>query len=144
MPGEQTHGVRPAIAADEICNGLPALQRAQVDAGGLSGGLQARTGGVRGVDVSGLRLAIFEADHSPSPLLKIAATFFDRTSEAAISANAFSLCCWAPSFDPLCAKPTDPHRQGVSSGCPRAASSKRGQSILSKGVIDPRANTPMS
>ena len=40
---------------------------------------------------SGQCLAIFEADHSPSPLLKIAATFFDRTSRAAVSASTRSL-----------------------------------------------------
>ena len=39
------------------------------------------------------RLAIFEADHSSSPLLKIAATFFDSTSSAAVSASARSLRC---------------------------------------------------
>ena len=37
------------------------------------------------------RLAIFEADHSASALLKIAATFFDSTSSAAVSARARSL-----------------------------------------------------
>src|SRR5471032_606280 len=39
----------------------------------------------------GQRLAIFEVDHSSSPVLKIAATFFDSTSSAAVSANARSL-----------------------------------------------------
>ena len=43
------------------------------------------------IDVSGQRSAIFEADHSSSPLLKIAATFFDSTSSAAVSASARSL-----------------------------------------------------
>jgi hypothetical protein len=43
------------------------------------------------MDVSGQGLAIFEADHSSSPLLKIAATFFDSTSSAAVSASARSL-----------------------------------------------------
>src|ERR1700721_933766 len=37
------------------------------------------------------RLAIFEADPSSSLVLKIAATFFDRTSSAAVSASARSL-----------------------------------------------------
>ena len=42
-------------------------------------------------DVLGQGLAILEADHSSSPLLKIACTFFDSTSSAAVSASARSL-----------------------------------------------------
>ena len=47
--------------------------------------LQARTGIASRFDVSGNFLAIFEADHSSSPLflLKIASAFFDSTSSAA-------------------------------------------------------------
>jgi hypothetical protein len=52
--------------------GLPTLQGACLDAGGLAGQTQPCAGGVRHIDVSGQRLAIFEADHSSSPLLKIA------------------------------------------------------------------------
>ncbi len=55
------------------------------------GPVQPRAGRVRRVDVSGQALAIFEADHSSSPLLKIAATFFDSTRSAAVSAKARSL-----------------------------------------------------
>src|SRR5229473_6517885 len=81
----------PAIARYEARAGIPALQRAHVDAGRLAGQAQPCAGLVRGVDIMGQRLAIFEADHSSSPVLKIAATFFDRTSSAAVSANARSL-----------------------------------------------------
>ena len=41
--------------------------------------------------VLGQGLAILEADHSSSPLQKIACTFFDSTSSAAVSARARSL-----------------------------------------------------
>ena len=61
--------------------GLPALQGAQFDAGGLAGQVQPRTRVCARMNVSGQGLAIFEADHSSSPLLKIAATFFDSTSK---------------------------------------------------------------
>ena len=66
---------RPAIARGEALPGLPALQGARIDAGDLAGRLQARSSGVGRVDVLGQGLAIFEADHSSSPLLKIAPTF---------------------------------------------------------------------
>jgi len=87
----RAHGLRPEIAVDEAISRLPALEGAQIDAGNLAGRLEPGAGGVRHINVSGQGLAIFEADHSPSPLLKIAATFFDRTSSAAVSARARSL-----------------------------------------------------
>jgi hypothetical protein len=85
------HRLRPAIARAEAFLGLPALQGTPVDAGDLAGRLQPLAIGVGRGDVLGQGLAIFEADHSSSPLLKIAATFFDRTSSAAVSASARSL-----------------------------------------------------
>src|ERR1700694_5747962 len=91
MAGRRAHGLRPAIARYEPFPGLPALQGALIDAGYLAGQAQPRAGHMRNVDVSGQRLAIFEADHSSSPWLKIAATFFDSTSRAAVSASARSL-----------------------------------------------------
>src|SRR5882672_266553 len=87
----RAYRMEPAIARYEALAGIPALQRAHVDAGRLAGQAQPCAGLVRGVDIMGQRLAIFEADHSSSPVLKIAATFFDRTSSAAVSANARSL-----------------------------------------------------
>ncbi|MBK7848708.1 MAG: hypothetical protein IPJ73_17130 [Zoogloea sp.] len=75
MGRDRAHCLRPTITADKAFASLPALQRAQVDAGHLAGGLQARACRLRNMDISGQCLAIFEADHSPSPLLKIAATF---------------------------------------------------------------------
>ena len=83
--------LQSAIALDEAIGGLPALEGAQVDAGNLAGRLEPGAGSMCAVNVSGQGLAIFEADHSPSPLLKIAATFFDSTSSAAVSARALSL-----------------------------------------------------
>ena len=91
MAGQRAHRVRPAIARCETIVDLPALQGAQVDAGDLAGQVQPRAGGMGGADVLGQGLAIFEADHSSSPLLKIACTFFDSTSSAAVSASARSL-----------------------------------------------------
>jgi hypothetical protein len=41
---------------------------------GLAGRAQPHAGVARDLDVTGQGLAIFEADHSSSPLLKIAAT----------------------------------------------------------------------
>ena len=60
--------MRPAIALIEALAGLPALQGAHVDAGRLAGQAQPCAGLVRGVDVVGQGLAIFEADHSSSPV----------------------------------------------------------------------------
>jgi len=42
-------------------------------------------------DVLGQGLAMLEADHSSSPLLKITCTFFDSAKSAAVSAKARSL-----------------------------------------------------
>ena len=78
---------RPSTAHEAV-KGLPALQGAQVDAGGLAGKLEPRASGMRNINVSGQGLAIFEDYHSASPLLKIAATFFDSTRRAAVSASA--------------------------------------------------------
>src|SRR3990167_2354234 len=81
----------PRQRAVRALAGLPALQRARINAGDLTGGLQPCAGRTRSLDVLGQGLAIFEADHSSSPLLKIAATFFDSTRRAAVSASARSL-----------------------------------------------------
>ena len=88
MAGQRT---RPAVAYCEACLGLPALKGAHINAGDLTGWLQPCAASVRCLDVLGKRLAIFEADHSSSPLLKIAATFFDSNSSAAVLASARSL-----------------------------------------------------
>jgi hypothetical protein len=74
MPGQRVYRVRPAIACRGPFAGLPALQRAQLDAGDAAGRAQARSGTMCRIDVSGQGLAIFEADHSSSPLMKVAAT----------------------------------------------------------------------
>jgi hypothetical protein len=70
------NGNRPTIASHEAVASLPTLQRAHADAGRLAGLLQPRTGLLCFLDVPGQGLAIFEADHSSSPLslLKIAWT----------------------------------------------------------------------
>src|ERR1700692_191602 len=86
----RAYRMRSSIARYEAFAGIPALQGAHVDAGRLAGQAQPVAGLVRGGDIMGQRLAIFEVDHSSSPVLKIAATFFDSTSSAAVSANARS------------------------------------------------------
>ena len=73
---------------------LPTLQRARIDAGDPAGRLKPRAGAVRCFDVLRQGLAIFETDHSSSPLLKNAATFL--TALAALpSPPAPSLCAAA-------------------------------------------------
>ncbi|HAL38653.1 MAG TPA: hypothetical protein DCP03_11270 [Polaromonas sp.] len=54
----------------------------------VTGQAQSRASVVGRFDVIGQTTAIFEEDHSSSPLLRITVTFFDRTSSAAVSANA--------------------------------------------------------
>jgi len=66
VPGNRAHRLRPAVPAGQALTGLPALQCPQVNAGDRAGRLEPRPGGVCAVDVSGQRLAIFEADH-PKP-----------------------------------------------------------------------------
>jgi hypothetical protein len=46
--------------------------------------MQPCTGSVRRVDVAGQELAIFEANHSSAPLLKIARTPLDSTGNVAV------------------------------------------------------------
>ena len=88
MARHGSHSQRPAIARSEPRMGLPTLQGAQIDAGDVTRRAQARTIGVGDANVEGHDLAIFEGDHSSSPLLKIASSFFDSTSRAAVSARA--------------------------------------------------------
>src|SRR3954470_21690858 len=86
-----TLGIRAAVAARVVVTRLPALRRARVNAGqGTSRGEPgaASAGVLDGVQQG---VAIFQAGHAPSPWRKIADIFFDRTSKAAVSANALSL-----------------------------------------------------
>src|SRR3989338_4189111 len=91
VAGCRSHGLRSPIATDKAVRSLPALQGAHLNAGDSAGRLKTCACGMCNTNISGQRLAIFEADHSASPLLKIAATFFDSTSSAAVSAKARSL-----------------------------------------------------
>ena len=79
------------IAAHETVTGLPALERAHIDAGEFTGPLEPRTGGMGLLDVADHDLAIFQADHSSAPSPKTAESFFESTSKAAVSASALSL-----------------------------------------------------
>jgi hypothetical protein len=62
------------------------LQRAHVDARFAAGLAEPRARAVRDLDVLGPDGAVFEADHSASPLslLKTASSFRDSTSSAAV------------------------------------------------------------
>lgn len=65
----------PSVAVDEAPAGSRRLQGAGVNACGVARGAQLRASALGDPDVVGQTLAIFEVDHSPSALLKIAATF---------------------------------------------------------------------
>src|SRR5574343_687025 len=83
--------IRATIALCQPILGFPALQRAQTDARELASLAQASALAVRFIDDVGHVAAIFQSDHSSSPLWKIASSFFDSTSSAAVSARALSL-----------------------------------------------------
>src|SRR5690606_25761456 len=91
MAGHGARGRRALVAGLQPFTGLPALQRAHIDACDPAGDSQARTGAMGRVDALGYLAAIFQEDHSSSPLGKIASSFFDSTSSAAVSASALSL-----------------------------------------------------
>src|SRR5450830_317706 len=90
MPECGAHRLRPAITLCKACVRLPALQGAFVYAGNLTSQAQPRACAVSGLDVKSQTTAIFDEDHASSPLLKIAVTFFDNTSKAAVSLRARS------------------------------------------------------
>src|SRR5450830_882009 len=91
MAGCWAHRLRPAIALNKTLACFPALQRAFINTGDATGQSQPGTSVVSSVDVMCQTTAIFNEDHASSPLLKIAVTFFDKTSKAAVSARARSL-----------------------------------------------------
>lgn len=91
MAGCWTHCLRPAVALNKTLMGIPALQRAFINSGEVTGQTQPGASLVSRVDVMCQATAIFDEDHSSSPLLKIAVIFFDRTSKAAVSAKERSL-----------------------------------------------------
>src|SRR5450830_1116091 len=90
MPECGAHRLRPAITLCKACVRLPALQGAFVYAGNLTSQAQPCAYAVSGLDVKSQTTAIFDEDHASSPLLKIAVTFFDSTSKAAVSLRARS------------------------------------------------------
>jgi hypothetical protein len=93
MPRHGPQRLGPAIARFEALVRLPALQRANADACDFARGSQPRAALVRHLDGPGQSTTIFQADHSASPLLKTASTFFVSTKSAAASASARSLRC---------------------------------------------------
>src|SRR5271165_2895285 len=87
----RTIGVRPPITLPQTVTGLPAPQRAGVDAGQDTG--RGEPGSVRTglFNVTHQGLAVFQAGHASSPSWKTAESFFASTSKAAVSASALSL-----------------------------------------------------
>src|SRR5450756_179933 len=90
MAGCGVHRLRPAITLCQPRVRLPALQGSLVNACNLTSQAQPRACAVSGLDVKSHTTAIFDEDHASSPLLKIAVTFFDSTSKAAVSLRARS------------------------------------------------------
>src|SRR4030095_8930418 len=95
--GKRTNRIGATIPRHESSIGLPALQGALINAHDVAGQAPPGAGLVRNLDVSGQPLAIIKGNHSSPPLLKIASTFFDSTSNAAVSASALSLARSSPS-----------------------------------------------
>jgi len=91
IQGYRSHGLGPAIATDGSASGAPSLQRASVNAGSLTSQFQTCSVSMCNVNILGQGTTILEADHSSSPLWKIAETFFVSTNRAAVSASARSL-----------------------------------------------------
>ena len=73
------------VAAGGVGRALPALVDADVDSGCFTGNGESGMSLVGSGDIAGNSSAIFEGGHSSSPLLKIAATFFERTNKGAVS-----------------------------------------------------------
>ena len=91
MGGRATDGLRPAVSALKTFAALPALQGPHGDARLGTGALQPRPVAVRFAYRTSNTLAIFQGNHSSPPGGTIAASFFDSTRSAVVSASAFSL-----------------------------------------------------
>src|SRR3954453_17943564 len=91
MRGNRAIGVWPTVPLCQAVTGLPAPQRAGVDARQSTG--RGEPGSVRTglFNVTHQDLAVFQAGHASSPSWKTAESFFDSTSKAAVSASALSL-----------------------------------------------------
>jgi hypothetical protein len=84
-------GVRPPVPLQQTGPGLPAPQRVDVDAANSAGRSVPRSICAGLFDVAHQVLAVFQAGHASSPWWKTAASFFDSTSKAAVSASALSV-----------------------------------------------------
>ncbi|KWA71984.1 hypothetical protein WL29_06755 [Burkholderia ubonensis] len=100
MRGLRTNGLRAAITRLQPILSLPALQGTHVNAGGLAGQAQPRTGRMRFFYVSGSHLAILQSDHSSPPLWKIASSFFTRSpAHAGVTSASARSTRGTPEFD---------------------------------------------
>lgn len=70
---------------------LPALERATINTGKRTSGVQASPRSLRLPDTLGESVAIVQRNHSSAPSRKIAESFVESTNKAAVSAKALSL-----------------------------------------------------
>src|SRR4051812_27423671 len=90
---DRTIGIWPPITDRQAITSLPALQRTGIESSQSTGWGKPCTVGAGSRDIAHQDLAVFQAGHTSSPSLKTAASFFDSTSKAAVSASALSLRC---------------------------------------------------
>lgn len=93
MRGPGVGDVRPAVVARRAVRGSPPLDGAGIDARQGAGWFQTGTRSLGFMDRLKQGQAIFQAGHASPPSWKIAESFFDSTSKAAVSAKALSLRC---------------------------------------------------
>src|SRR4051794_2502136 len=111
--------VRPPIAACQTIVLSPALESAWIDPRQSAGGSLPRAAGAGLSNLVNQDLAIFQAGHASSPSWKIAWSFFDSTSKAAVSASALSLRCSSRSSSLFRRRSCFRARLSVSRGSPR-------------------------
>src|SRR3954453_22869516 len=133
MRRDRTIGVQPPIALPQTITGLPTPQRAGIDAGQRTGRGEPGAVGAGLFDVTHQDLAVFQAGHASSPSWKTAASFFDRTSKAAVSASALSLR-WSSRSNSLTRRRSCRASTALTArGSPRPAIASRFQASSSAG-----------
>src|SRR5882757_6609982 len=97
----------------------PALDGARINSRQSAGGCLPGTAGASLADLTNQDLAIFRAGHASSPSWKIAESFFESTSKAAVSASALSLRCSSRSSSLIRRRSCFTVTLSVSRGSPR-------------------------
>src|ERR1019366_1667765 len=83
--------IRTPVPACQAVAGPPALNGARVETSQSAGFRQSGAARLGLLDLASQGLAIFQAGHASAPSWKIAESFFDSNSKAAVSASALSL-----------------------------------------------------